>query len=277
MVFQGIVDYWNQLVNSGDVRSNELPFVRDPTVVILAAISYLVMVTAGPRFMEKREPLNIRKILIGYNFVSVLFSMWMMWEFIATSFLNPNFNLFCQDLDESDKSPLTMRLVNAHWWYFFSKFIEFLDTFFFVVRKKNNQISFLHVYHHVSMLMLQWCLVKYVPGGVSYFGPLLNCFIHSLMYAYYMLSAFGPHMQKYLWWKKYLTRMQMYQFVLIFFYCSNLMTHSMTEVGRFFAWLNWFYMISLFWLFNHFYQTSYVIRKKSDPSDPKFLEKCKSN
>jgi len=37
---------------------------------------------------------------------------------------------------------------------------------------------------------------------VAYFGPMLNCFIHTLMYAYYMLSAFGPHMQKYLWWKK---------------------------------------------------------------------------
>lgn len=28
------------------------------------------------------------------------------------------------------------------------------------------------------------------------------------MYSYYFLSALGPHMQKYLWWKKYLTRMQ---------------------------------------------------------------------
>lgn len=36
---------------------------------------------------------------------------------------------------------------------------------------------------------------------------LINSFIHVLMYAYYMLSAI-PAMQKYLWWKKYLTSMQ---------------------------------------------------------------------
>lgn len=29
------------------------------------------------------------------------------------------------------------------------------------------------------------------------------------MYAYYMLAAMGPKVQKYLWWKKYLTVLQM--------------------------------------------------------------------
>ena len=80
MVSQGLVDYWTRLVTSGDVRSNKLPFVRDPTVVICAAFAYLVMVIVGPRIMEKRKPLEIRKVLIFYNFCSVLFSMWMMWE-----------------------------------------------------------------------------------------------------------------------------------------------------------------------------------------------------
>jgi elongation of very long chain fatty acids protein 4 len=38
--------------------------------------------------------------------------------------------------------------------------------------------------------------------------PLVNSFIHIVMYTYYGLAAMGPHMQKYLWWKKYLTMMQ---------------------------------------------------------------------
>ena len=29
------------------------------------------------------------------------------------------------------------------------------------------------------------------------------------MYGYYGLAAIGPHMQKYLWWKKYLTMIQL--------------------------------------------------------------------
>lgn len=29
------------------------------------------------------------------------------------------------------------------------------------------------------------------------------------MYTYYMLSAIGPQMRKYLWWKKYMTMIQL--------------------------------------------------------------------
>ena len=38
------------------------------------------------------------------------------------------------------------------------------------------------------------------------------------MYFYYMCAAFGPGMQKYLWWKKYITTIQLIQFVLVFFH-----------------------------------------------------------
>ena len=38
---------------------------------------------------------------------------------------------------------------------------------------------------------------------------LINSFVHIIMYTYYLLSALGPTVQKYLWWKKYLTTLQM--------------------------------------------------------------------
>ena len=68
----------------------------------------------------------------------------------------------------------------------------------------------------VIILIHSW----YNQSFPAYFGPLCNCFIHTLMYAYYMLAAFGPHMQKYLWWKKYLTRMQMVR-LLFHIFCNN--------------------------------------------------------
>lgn len=37
----------------------------------------------------------------------------------------------------------------------------------------------------------------------------LNAFVHVVMYSYYFLAALGPEVQKYLWWKKYITRLQM--------------------------------------------------------------------
>lgn len=38
---------------------------------------------------------------------------------------------------------------------------------------------------------------------------MLNTFVHIIMYLYYLLAALGPRFQKYIWWKKYLTVLQM--------------------------------------------------------------------
>ena len=46
-------------------------------------------------------------------------------------------------------------------------------------------------------------------GGHGTLFGLINSFVHIIMYSYYMLAAFGPTVQKYLWWKKYLTLLQM--------------------------------------------------------------------
>lgn len=84
---------------------------------------------------------------------------------------------------------------------------------FFVLRKKNNQITNLHVIHHSIMPVLCWIGMKFYAGGSVTFFSLLNCFIHAVMYGYYLLAACGPRVQKYLWWKKYLTALQIVRIV----------------------------------------------------------------
>lgn len=45
-------------------------------------------------------------------------------------------------------------------------------------------------------------------GGNATFPNLLNNFVHVCMYFYYMMSAMGPEYAKFLWWKKYMTELQ---------------------------------------------------------------------
>lgn len=48
---------------------------------------------------------------------------------------------------------------------------------------------------------------------------MMNAIVHVIMYFYYFLSSLGPKMQKYLWWKNYLTKMQIVsriQFLVIY-------------------------------------------------------------
>lgn len=57
-----------------------------------------------------------------------------------------------------------------------------------------------------SALILQQL---YFSGGLGTFHALLNTAVHVVMYSYYGLCALGPAYQKYLWWKKYLTSLQL--------------------------------------------------------------------
>ena len=80
MVFQGFVNYYNAILAAGDPRSAVFPFVKDPIYIACAAVIYLMIVIVGPRFMVNRNALKLREVLIGYNFLSVLLSIWVMWE-----------------------------------------------------------------------------------------------------------------------------------------------------------------------------------------------------
>ncbi|CAG0923924.1 unnamed protein product [Notodromas monacha] len=79
----------------------------------------------------------------------------------------------------------------------------------FVLRKKERNISFLHVYHHSTQVFIWWIGVKFVPGGQSFFIGFINSMVHSVMYTYYLIASLGDKYKKFLWWKKYLTGMQM--------------------------------------------------------------------
>lgn len=69
--------------------------------------------------------------------------------------------------------------------YFLAKISELLDTVFFVLRKKERQISFLHMYHHTVMPMISWGATKYYPGGHGTFiGKWMRVNIHDFFFVF---------------------------------------------------------------------------------------------
>jgi len=90
--------------------------------------------------------------------------------------------------------------------FYLSKYYEFLDTAILIV--KNKEPSFLQVFHHSGVVLSMW-------GGVVCQGMwiwavvLLNSGIHTLMYLYYFAATFKIKFS----WAKYLTRLQIAQFV----------------------------------------------------------------
>lgn len=107
-----------------------------------------------------------------------------------------------------------MEHINVCHIFFYSRIIELIDTLWIVLRKKNRQITFLHVFHHSFVLLMTWFYFRIAPGGSSAMFPIVNGMVHTVMYAYYTLSTFDS-LKPYLWWKKYVTRIQLTQFIIL--------------------------------------------------------------
>lgn len=251
--------YHEAIYERADPRTETWFLVSSPWPPMIIGIVYIAVCANSERLMKNIPAMSLRPVLMVYNFALVILSAYMVYEFLVTSILS-EYSLICQPVDYSN-NPLAMRMANVCWWYFFSKYIELADTLFFILRKKFNQVSFLHVYHHATMLINWWLAIKYVAGGNSFLVGMLNSFIHVIMYAYYGIAAIGPHMQKYLWWKKYVTKMQLVQFFVMLVHSGNILL-SDCDFPKWISGLVVGYQVTLILLFGKFYLDNY--RKKKE-------------
>lgn len=198
--------------------------------------------------MENRKSFELRNTIIVYNFLQVLFSAYVFYEMATSAWLN-GYNLRCEPNSKIDYSQKSMRTVTACWLHLLSKYTELLDTIFFVLRKRFDLVSPLHVIHHGIMPLTIWCGIKFLPTGHGTFPIFLNSGVHVVMYTYYMLAAMGPKMRKFLWWKRYLTQLQMIQFVAVFVHSSQLLFKNECNYPMIAIYLNLFHSVLFFALF----------------------------
>lgn len=253
-----IHEFYNWTLSIADKRVADWPLMDGISQTLALSGLYLLIVWLGPIYMQNKKPFNFRWTLVIYNLMLIILNFHIASEIFFAS-RAANYSYLCQSVSYSyDQNE--MRIAKAIWWFYISKLLEMLDTFFFILRKKNSQITFLHVYHHVTMFPIWWIGTKWVAGGQSFLGAMLNSLVHILMYSYYGLSAIGPSVYPYLWWKKYLTIIQLIQF--IFGMCHAV--QSLVSGCNFPVWMHWaliFYGGSLLLLFLNFYHKSYLNKK----------------
>ncbi|XP_077994822.1 very long chain fatty acid elongase 4-like [Glandiceps talaboti] len=242
-----------------DKRVDDWFLMSSPLPTLAIIVLYLLIVWLGPKYMENREPMKLKYPMIIYNFFIMGLSLHIWTQCIYHMYM-ASYDFTCTPVRYTNDIH-EISIAAALWWYYFSKSLEMLDTVFFILRKKNNQLSFLHVYHHSTMFLLWWIGVRWVAGGQSTVGASINCFVHIIMYFYYGMSAFGPRFQKLLWWKKYLTILQLVQFVIgiahavqsLYFGCDFPEWMHYALIG---------YATSFIVLFTNFYFHAYIIKKR---------------
>ncbi|XP_072129636.1 very long chain fatty acid elongase 1-like [Mobula birostris] len=251
-----------EVLLKGDPRIEEYPFMVSPVPMTAVLLFYVYFVLSlGPKLMAGRMPFDLKKVMVCYNFALVFFSIFIVYEFLMSGWAT-GYTFRCDLIDYSN-SPKALRMVRVAWLFLFSKFIELFDTVFFVLRKKNSQITFLHIFHHSVMPWTWWWGVKFGPGGMGSFHAMVNSIVHVIMYFYYGLSAAGPAFQKYLWWKKYMTAIQLVQFIVVSLHVTQyyFMDHCDYQFPIIIH-LVWMYGTFFFILFSNFWYQAYTKGKR---------------
>ncbi|XP_022911967.1 very long chain fatty acid elongase 4-like [Onthophagus taurus] len=247
--------YYLWTLSLSDSRTRGWLFVDSPVPTLAYTLLYLFIVWLGPKLMKNREPFKLTWLLIPYNLAMALLNAYISIQLFTAS-IRLRYSYVCEPCRQKD-DPDELQITSAVWWYYFSKLLEFCDTFFFILRKKDQQLTFLHVYHHSTMFTLWWIGIKWVPSGSTFLPAMVNSAIHVLMYSYYGLAALGPKVHQYLWWKKYLTILQMIQFT-----CALILGINGIRTGcEFPLWMHYtliLYMVSFIVLFGNFYVQAYM-------------------
>uniref|UniRef100_A0A5F5PUA1 Elongation of very long chain fatty acids protein n=1 Tax=Equus caballus TaxID=9796 RepID=A0A5F5PUA1_HORSE len=232
---EAVVNLYQEMMKCADPRIQGYPLMGSPLLMTSILLTYVYFVLSlGPRIMANRKPFQLRSFMIVYNFSLVALSLYIVYE-----------------------------MVRVAWLFLFSKFIELMDTVIFILRKKDGQVTFLHVFHHSVLPWSWWWGVKIAPGGMGSFHAMINSSVHVVMYLYYGLSAIGPAAQPYLWWKKHMTAIQLIQFVLVSLHISQYyFMPSCNYQYPVIIHLIWMYGTIFFGLFSNFWYQSYTKGKR---------------
>ncbi|KAG7172612.1 Elongation of very long chain fatty acids protein-like 2 [Homarus americanus] len=225
-----------------DPRQDTWYLMRSPLPTIITCFLYVAAVTwCIPHYMSTRKPVSgLRTSMMAYNAFQVVFSAWIFWESGVAGWFG-DYSLVCQRCDFSDNTEAV--------------------RVFFALHKKNEHISLLHVCHHAIMPVCMWYGIRYYSGGHTTLAFLLNSFVHTVMYLYYLLAAMGPRVRPFLWWKKYLTTLQMVQFTAILIHNFLALFVECPVPSSLIAWVSGVSLL-FFVLFADFYIKTYRKRGK---------------
>ncbi|GBM60877.1 hypothetical protein AVEN_49638-1 [Araneus ventricosus] len=143
--------------------------------------------------MENRKAFEIRNILIFYNFFQAIVNIIIAYEIVSG--IIDHWDARCM----VKYNPELPKLIQK-------------TLYNFVIDCFPVSCTVFEIGPLISKFVYRWrCF--YIAIGFA-----INTVIHIVMYSYYGLAAFGPKMRKYLWWKKYLTVIQITQIFFVAVY-----------------------------------------------------------
>jgi elongation of very long chain fatty acids protein 4 len=213
------------------------PVVRalvSPVCFLGLPLGFLAAVVLGLHVMQKAPALAFPRAVQLYNVVQIVYCSYMVYG-LMPSWRNP-FGINTEFTSE------------AEWFVFLhymSKYLDWCDTVFIVLKKKRQQLSLLHVYHHATISAV-WGYLCYTGNGngTAAYGAWINSLTHVLMYTHYLWTAMGFRNPL----KRWLTRWQIAQFWSCIVHALLVVAlENVLPAGP--AWLQVAYQMTMVYLF----------------------------
>ena len=262
-LFQQAQHFTSHWLRKGDSRVRDWPLMK-PSHMAAVVVAYLVLIPCLAFVMKRRsKPVNVRLFATLHNINLTLLSLYMFVEIVRQAVVH-RYSLFGNGVEHGSAGHGMARILYI---FYLSKTLEFLDTVIMCLKQNYRQITFLHVYHHASIFVIWWLIVYFAPGGEAYFSAALNSLVHVVMYGYYLWASYAPklkdgqrpHLLHPARYKRYITSMQLTQFVTMFVQaCYDLLVPN--PYPRFCVWILFFYMMTMIALFANFFMQSYLKR-----------------
>jgi fatty acid desaturase (delta-4 desaturase) len=189
-------------------------------------------------FMMPRKAVNVKSFMQVYNVVQIVVCSYMVWG-LAPCLGFPNLFGINTAFDKTGE------------WFVFvhylSKYLDWFDTFWIILNKKRSQLSFLHVYHHGTIVAV-WGMLLHsgVGSGCTRYGAFINSLTHVIMYTHYLWTSFGLKNP----FKAYITMWQITQFYSCLVHAFATLAFDRTPVHDY-AWIQVLYQITMVYLFSN--------------------------
>ncbi|KAK4509563.1 uncharacterized protein ATC70_007916 [Mucor velutinosus] len=207
-----LFDYFDQLYTAIVGQSaKDFHFVQGVTPlstlheVVIGCITYFTVIFGGQCLLSNASPVKCKMLNQVHNAFLTVVSfvlLVLLIEQLVPQLVNRGlYYTICSE------EAWTQELELLYYLNYLVKYYELIDTVFLVIKKK--KLDFLHYFHHSMTMAL--CYTQLVGRTtVSWVPIVLNLTVHVLMYYYYYRTASGVK----IWWKQYLTTMQIIQFVI---------------------------------------------------------------
>ncbi|CAG9802671.1 unnamed protein product [Chironomus riparius] len=234
-------------------------FFGSPTPMLIIFTIYLLSVIIGSKIMKNRKPLKLHSLIRVYNLLQIAgctyFSYIAHFKF-GYNALKSTWRCETNDMYIDTYDDL-VQVFSLSWMFFWLRLIELLETIFFILRKKQKQVSVLHVYHHISTLVFLYLGSRYSAEVMDIYCVVINNDVHILMYIYYFLSSFKALQAWLLKLKPVMTTIQIIQLILIFGQC---VAEEVCGTCHLFH-LGMFQITVLLMFFGNFYYQNYMKMK----------------